>query len=305
VFQEYPLKDWGGCLLRYTSVDLVNWQLEGPFLVPGAEPRYAGIPECPDLFAWNGRYYLLFGSNLMAHYRMSSSPFGPWVRPPVDVFDGAFAAVMKTAPYGPNRRIGVAFLCSRKDNTDQGCRQWAGNMVFRELVQLDDGTLGTKFVDEMVPAVGDRMDAPFEAITPGVRGSGVVVQIDAAQGFEVGAFSNLPLDLRIRCRATPSPDTAVFGLGLRGEGRFERRYDLRFDWHRRTISLADQPVPTAIDLREPLQLDIVMAGDVIDVCVSNHQCIINRCPDLKGQRLFLFCQNGGVKFDQIDIRPVK
>ncbi len=304
MFAEYPLKDWGGCLLRYSSGDLVHWQLEGPFLVPGAEARYAGIPECPDLFAWNGRCYLLFGSNLMARYRMAASPMGPWIRPPVESFDGSFAAVMKTAPFGADRRLGVAFLCSRKDNHDQGERQWAGNMIFRELVQLDDGTLGTRFVKEMIPATGDRLSPAFEALTGGVRGTSQAIRLDATQGFEVAAFDDLPVNFRLRCTARPGPNTAAYGLGLRGAGRYETRYDLRMDWHHRTISLAGESVPTTIDLREPCQIDIIATGDIIDVCVNSRQCIINRCPQLAGQRLFFFCQHGTVQFGEINVRPV-
>jgi len=301
MFEEYPLRDRGGCLLRYSSGDLLNWQMERPFLVPGV----TGVPECPDLFEWNGRHYLLFASNLIARYRMSSGPLGPWTRPPVDTFDGAFAAVMKTAPFGTNRRIGVAFLCSRKEDADQGERQWAGNMVFRELLQLDDGTLGTKFVEEMVPPTGGKLDPALEAMTPGARGGNGVVEIGALQGFEAAALRDLPQNYRIRCTASPRPDTAVFGLALRGSGRFDSGYDLLFDWHRRAVCLADQVVPAAVDLRQPCRLDVIVADDIIDVCINNQQCIINRLPGLKGRGLFFFCQNGAVRFDQVDIRPLK
>jgi len=56
-------------------------------------------PECPDYFAWNGWYYLLFSSDGVTHYRIAHQPLGPWTRPAVDSFDGPAARVMKTAAF--------------------------------------------------------------------------------------------------------------------------------------------------------------------------------------------------------------
>jgi beta-fructofuranosidase len=76
---------------------------------PGTHTHGASVPECADLFAWNGWYYLVFGMGLRTHYRIAQSADGPWLRPRIDVLDSQFCAVMKTAPFGNNRRIGVGW----------------------------------------------------------------------------------------------------------------------------------------------------------------------------------------------------
>ena len=86
----------------------------------------------------------------------------PWVRPAVDTFDGTMARVLKTAAFTGDRRIGVAFLGTRQDDRDSGRLQYAGNAVFREIVQQPDGTLRTCWPAEMVPSErgAPHADAP-------------------------------------------------------------------------------------------------------------------------------------------------
>ena len=60
-----------GCLAHYISKDLKTWDEADPFLVEGNE-----VPECPDYFQWNGRYYLLFSNGQVARYRISQATAG-------------------------------------------------------------------------------------------------------------------------------------------------------------------------------------------------------------------------------------
>ena len=43
---------------------------------------------------------------------------------------------------------------------------------------------------------------------------------------------------------------------------------------------------------------------IVDVCIDGRRCLIDRCPELKGERLFFFCQNGQVRFESIRVRPL-
>ena len=141
--EDWPIEGRGGCLAHLVSSDLKRWENQDPLIVPGLP----GVPECPDYFAWNGWYYLIFSNEGVARYRMSREPFGPWYRPKVDTLDGPAARVMKTAPFTDGRRLGVAWIGTRRENKNDGPFQFGGNAVFRELIQHDDGTLGTKFPD--------------------------------------------------------------------------------------------------------------------------------------------------------------
>lgn len=301
----YPLHGRGGCLAHLTSQDLRQWTLNDPFLIPGGDPGYGCIPECPEYFRWNDWYYLVFSLNGKAHYRLSRHPMGPWLRPPVDVLDDSgVAMVMKTAAFTGNRRIGVAYLAYRRDDKDDGERLYAGQALFRELIQHADGTLGATFPPEMIPASGQPVALPLTPLVGSITtiASGVVVQ--AAEGEAVAVVDDVPTNSRITLMVRPQPDTAEFGLWLRGTGAFESGYRLRFLPYEDKVMLNRQSMNCVQGLNQPFKLDILMKDDIIDVCVDGRRCLIDRCPELRGSRLFLYAHNGAVAFDRLWAAPL-
>lgn len=141
---DAPSPDRGGCLAHLVSPDLKQWEQLAPFLVP----EYPGEPECPDYFFWRGWYYLIFSHEGFAHYRMSRQALGPWHKPARDMFDGPEMRVMKTAAFTGDRRMGAGFVPRARG-------VYAGRVIFRELIQHADGTLGTQWPAELKPvAVG-------------------------------------------------------------------------------------------------------------------------------------------------------
>lgn len=298
--QTYPLPNLGGCVAQLVSDDLWNWQVQDPFLIPGLP----GAPECPDYFEWNGWYYLIFSNGLRARYRMSRRPLGPWERPPVDVLDGPWSSVMKTAPFHNNRRIGVAWLGTRVDDKDTGKRQWGGNAVFRELVQHEDGTLGVKFPPELIPPAEPALQRPLEPVAGDVSSQGNRLHLANAAGLAVAAMTDVPPNIRITLTAIPAPHVRSFGLRLREEGIFERGYELRLTPLEKRIDLFDASLFAIADLDRPVRLDIVVMDDILDVSVNEQHCLINRCPELKGSRIEFFGQNGAITFDSIQVRPL-
>jgi len=299
--ERFPLHERGGCLLRLTSSDLSEWAPAGPLLVPGAHAGYACVPECPDWFAWNGFHYLLFGLGLQTHYRFSRGPFGPWLCPALDTLDGTLAAVMKTARFGADRRIGACWVGPREGNKDAGRMRWGGQVVFRELIQHEDGTLGTRFPPEMVPASGRHADPTFSALTPGASGGPGRVQLHARETQDVAALRDVPVNCRIRCRVAPEAGSRHFGLGLRGSGNYETKYDLAFEPSALRLALARESLAPVQGLDRPFDLEVLLKDDLVDVCVGQRQCLINRLPELTGRSLFFFCQNGSVVFEALDV----
>jgi len=128
----------GGCLAHLVSRDFRLWEQRGPFVELG----YAEEPECPDYFEWHGWYYLIFSIKGTARYRLSRHPLGPWQTPAVDTFGEPAGIVMKTAAFTGDRRIGAAFV-PRKPG------EYGGRVLFREIIQYADGTLGTKWPAEL------------------------------------------------------------------------------------------------------------------------------------------------------------
>ena len=296
----YLLDGRGGCLLMLRSRDLKTWTVEGPLFTPGGGPKGHSVPECPDYFFWNGWYYLLYSLGLQTHYRYSRGPLGPWQKPAVEVLDSPLSAVMKTAPFGDRRRIGVAFLGTRQEERNAAPVQWAGNILFRELVQHPDGTLGTRLAPEM--AFGfQAAPATFESLTPGASGSAGSVRLHAPQSLEAAALDGVPLDFRLRCHVNPGSGAPRFGLGLRGAGRFGSHHDeLVFEPALRRVSLAEQLLLEVRPICAPFDLEVVFHGDIVEACIAGQRCISNRLPEHKGQRLFLFCEGGIVDFERIE-----
>ena len=220
------------------SADLKQWEHREPFLVPGL----AGAPECPDYFAWNGWYYLIFSNGGIARYRMSREPLGPWIRPEVDMLDGPAARVMKTAPFTGGRQIGVAWLGTRKDNRDAGVFEFGGHAVFRELRQFDDGTLGMTFPDEMIPVGTPLSDGRFSVLGSGGRVEGGQIHLAPGCGLAAVECPGVPRDVRLAMRVVPQGGCGGFGLRLRAGGSFDSGYDLHVAPCDRLVRLGDQVI---------------------------------------------------------------
>ncbi len=142
-----------GELLHYTTEDFVRYRCEGTFL------RTNGIPECSDLFFWKDRYYLFYSLNWKTHVLTADSPCGPWQVPAQDIPASHYCAVMKTAPWKDGRRIGVAWVPPKIGQQFE----FGGKMIFREMIQNPDGSLGTAFLPEALKTLKNRT-APDEQV---------------------------------------------------------------------------------------------------------------------------------------------
>jgi len=292
----------GGCLAHLVSTDLKNWDLKDPFIVPG----HIGQPECPDYFSWNDWYYLIFSIHGIARYRMSRKPFGPWFNPKTDVFDGFQVRVLKTAPFKNGRRIGTAFL------PDSG---YGGGVVFREIVQFEDGTLGTKFVEELIPPSGKILNLKFEALTESVSGDSSNIQINAVDSLGVAALLEVPQNTYIKLRVIPDAGSSYFGVCLRGFGNYRDGNEIRFEPNHQKAGLR-KPDSNTMDeneftsiytvdgLDQPFELQIIAKDDIIDICIDNRRTLVCRVMKIDGDRLFFFAQNANVAFESIEVRAL-
>ena len=289
-------------LKRFFSSDLMNWEeAEEPFIV--TDPEF-NISICPHLFEWNGWYYLMSGFTRASGVWVSRDLFGPWTLHKPTKLD--WLAVPKTAPFTGGRRIFAGFL------EDRG---WGGNLVFRELVQHEDGSLGTKFPPEMIPPCDEPVELPFRALTNGASGDGKTVQISAPDGFGTGMLTLVPQDVRISLNVKPKADSSFFGLCMRGSGNYEKGCELRFEPSKQRVQLGvpnqghmgDDSNCESLDvegLDRPFTLDIFLKDDVVDVCIDNRRTMVSRYWNPHGDRLFFFAQDADVSFDSVEIRPL-
>jgi beta-fructofuranosidase len=211
---------------------------------------------------------------------------------------------MRTAPFSGERRIGAAWIGTREDDKDTGNFQFGGHIVFRELVQHEDGTLGTRFPPEMIPSAGPELPLAPTPLTTHVTCGRNYVSIEATEGLEVAVLPGLPENVRLTLKVYPQANAAQYGLLLRGTGQFSGGYYLRFLPYERRVELFDQALTCVSGLDQPFDLDIILKDDLIDVCIDQRRCLINRCPEQHGDKFFFFAHCTGVKFDNIAVSPL-
>lgn len=293
----------GGALERLSSEDLKHWSVSPkPFLVPGYNTSQ---PECSNLFSWRGGSYLLFGQDGLTHYRVSRGPDGPWTKPSLDVLDDPEAHVMKTAEFGSDRRIGVGFVAKE---------QFGGILVFRELIPMQDGTLGTRFIPEMLPSPGAELSWQATSLTGNGKIEKNRISIHAGSGMGVVAIERVPRNMRMTA-TFHGTGTGEFGVVARGEGNFENGRELRLQPSLRRVewrsvnanSLAENPfssIEQVEDLDRAVTLDVIVKDDVFDACINGVRTVIDREPGLTGDRFFLFVQNGELTVTDLRLRPL-
>ena len=282
--------DGRSCLAQYVSPDLKDWKEVEPLLIE----EHKEVPECPDYFSWNGWYYLLFSYGQVARYRMSRSPFGPWITPAVEIIDGAQARVMKTAAFTGNRRIGTVSIWPH------GYAGWA---VFRELVQNVDGSLGSRFVPEMEPKGGIPVVPKFTPLDDGASGDGRALVLTTKTGTSSAVLSAMPANARIRLRL--ASDGGMITLALRAASNGAPASEIRILPTEKRISVTAGPQLTGVaGLDQPFTVDMVLTGRLLDLCVNQQRTLINWTGDATGDRLMLSIDKGTLRCDQIEVIPL-
>ncbi|MDQ2718375.1 MAG: family 43 glycosylhydrolase [Bacteroidota bacterium] len=289
------IKGLDGVLVHLTSNNLKDWKVNQPLIT--GEPT---TPECPDYFLWNGWYYIVYSDASNTFYLKSRQPYGPWEQPQSQALDEDWANVVKTAEFTNNRRIAAAWIPSRKDNKDDGHEMFGGNTVFRELIQDKDGTLNTKFPKEMIPLAGSPislnpvLDASSKADKDGYL-------INAPDGIGTVHFENIPDNCRITLEIQPVTSSENYGLYLHSNEDASGGYRLLFSPNDRTVSLGNTSISAVDGLNKTIKVDIILKDDIIDVCIDNRKCIVNRTPEMKGNFLWLFAKHGQVKFQSVKV----
>lgn len=267
---------------------------------------------CANYFKWNDWYYFAGCSQ----YWMSRTPAesGQWVGPFKGLADGL--AVPEIAPFTGNRQLLVGFLTRPS---------YAGEAVFRELVQHADGTLGMKWPAEMVPASGEPVKTTFAAIGPGAEGDNSRIRIATGETVAAGMLTGVPRNAKISLRVVPQSGTKAFGLCVRGKGEYDAGCELRMEPARQRVQFGvpenrglakeatdkvwggtDFPIADKVEhLDQPFSLEVIVKDDIIDACIGWNRTLVTRIPaEADGDRLFFFAQAGEVVFENIQIRPL-
>lgn len=289
-----------GALVHLVSSDLKNWQVKEPVIY-----GVGAVPECPDYFYWNGWYYLLYSTDSETYYVMSRQPYGPWQYPANQSFKEAWSNVVKTAAFTGNRRIAAGWVPSRKDNKDDGQEIFGGHTILREVIQQKDGTLATRFVPEMIPPAGDPINITMQ-VDEGINQiNKQTYELKGLRGLVSCYAKNIPQNCRITMEIEPKGGFDEYGLYLRANENAGQGYGLDFSTNRAEVKLGNTSIKAVDGLNKTIRLDIIMKDDIIDVCIDNRRCIVNRAIEQRGDYLWLYSKFGTVVFKSIVVAPLK
>ncbi|SDX71063.1 glycosyl hydrolase [Paenibacillus sp. CF384] len=280
-----------GCLAHLVSTDLQNWQEEEPFIVPG----YHGEPECSDYFEWNGLYYLIFSNDGLARYRYSTEPFGPWLRPAMDTIDSVQLRVPKTAAFPEGRRMVTGFL--------SGPGRYGGELVIRELVQEEDGSLGLK-----IPAEFNGLSNQV------VTQQEELLSLTNLNGFAEQLIGKVEGEYELAFEAVPEHPTMFYGFSVAADSDFKRGNDIRFEPSNNKLGVHDticvgfqedevSSIYHVKGLDGRVRIEAVVKEGFIDICINGKRTSISRI-NRENAYLRFFAQFGTVSFHNITIRSV-
>jgi len=275
----------GGTLAILKSKDLKDWTVSEPF-----QPGYSDDPECADYFEWNGWYYVIFSNEGVPKYRMSRHPEGPWLAPEIDTLEAPCCRVMRTAAFHGNRRIGAAFL-------ERDFGRFGGHVIFREIIQNPDGSLGTAFVPELVHKATKSISVAD-------------ITLNSREGFAAHKLEGLGQNFRLT--ADVWTDGRFVGLGARCDKTLADGWALQFDLVRGTAQVKkadmgyfrDNNKHTIFADRSEFRrftLKLVVHDAIMDAEINGRRTICGRIDEKAGSLAFLYAHNANVTFENIQI----
>jgi hypothetical protein len=244
-------RETGGAVSLATSPDLKQWKDRGPILDPGT----IGEPECPQMFALGGRWYLLAsiyrGAVGQPVYWSSSSPLGPWKSEPDGVLDGKDLCAAQIAFDGETP---ILFGWIPLQPARPGKQTWGGHLALaREVHVLPDGKLGTRLAAKLAKTF-ERL--PWQP--------------------EPGAWNSLVSEFAL---TMPEDASEVrVSIAPRGEIVFTR------DRLRILDAAGECWSELPVDLRgtQPFATRLVIDGNIIEVFVGDRYSLVARLPASSG-----------------------
>jgi hypothetical protein len=238
------------------------------------------------------------------------------------------------APFKDNRRILAGFALT--PSAADGRRMYAGHLVFRELIQHKDGTLGTKWPEEMIPPSGQPVAWSIDSHDPGIERTPTGVRL-CNDGFLDVALTDLPSSYQLSAIVRPGQGVKAFGLSVGAHDGHRAGCELRFEpaaqhvqWGSSEPGEPAEYVPEVLECRCPhardrgadfaldkveglgsiFTLDLIVKHDpqrritLIDACIDRRRTMITQRCHLQSDLLFLFVQQGEVALERLVVRPL-
>lgn len=313
----------GGCTLACHSDDLIHWTVGEPLYAPDFYLTH----ECPDLFKMGDKWYLAFSTftdKFLTHYRISDTPYGPWLAPMQDSWDGRAYYAAKTAETN-GERYAFGWIPTRAETSDFGRYEWGGTLVAHQLIQQPDGTLYVKapdtlcasFVHDSTPEMC-MQDGPVAQDDNGIH-------IDATYRPSYAVFDHLPCECMIEAELEFTEGIRSFGLALHQSNNLDDGYFYKVEpfhqrfvmdmWPRRILTRnqvnlgGDIPMqselerPFVLDEEKVVKLRALVDRDCVVVYLNDQVAMSTRIYNLlSNQKWGFFAIDGKISVRNIHVK---
>jgi beta-fructofuranosidase len=299
-----------GLVAVMTSDDLRRWVLREPLWAPDEYYTH----ECPDLFrvgAWWYLVYSTFSDRMATHYRVASSPRGPWLAPDHDTFDGRAYYAAKTAGDGARRYV-FGWLPDRQGDSDEGAWMWGGNLVVHEVVPHPTGVLTVRPPETILAAFPTHQPlAPLPVLGRWhIHADNLAV--DSTSRFSVAQVGVMPAECLIETEVSFTHGTQSVGLLLHASDDLTRYYQVRLEPARQRMVIdrwprpGDQPlmVEQPLTMREghPVRLRIIADGTCVVAYANDEVALSCRMYDHREGGLAAFVAEGQGEFREVAVK---
>ena len=290
---DMPHNSKGVTLVAYSN-DLDNWEVsQTPFFAPEAYYTH----ECPDLFQIGEWWYLVFSEftdRFATTYRISRSPYGPWITPKINTFDGHAFYAAKSVSDG-KRRIMFGWNPIKDQEQDNNEWQWGGNIIAHELVQQTDGTLLVKCPDEVRNNYDENCHLTESVQVGSVTKTTEGYLVGNDYGRSIQMLGEIPAHCRIEMTFVPKNEVGDFGVILNADTSANTFYTVRFEpsfnrlafdrWPRKDLyqhTSVDVERNCVLKIGEINKLTILIQDSVLEVYVNDEVAMGARMFDLTG-----------------------
>ena len=312
-----------GMLALAVSRDLERWERrEEPFWAPDTSTCEF---EVPDLFEWNGRWYLIYTTYVEStgsFYRVADQVTGPWLAPAVDTFDDNAYYAVKTASDGKRRFAFGWVTAGWKPERAEGIEKVPGGtkevLAIREVTQRPDGSLAFQCPPEILRSCGPVIPAELQPQVGEWSAQGRRLCARRIDGLAFALAQDVPDDLLVELTIRLKPDARSAGIIFRTTSDLARGYMVRLQpslgrvafegWPRvrgEHPFMVQQPLrPDQFNWEKPITVQLLIDGTIAEVFVDHQVALVTRIYDHADGGVALFVEHGEADFDDITFKSL-
>jgi hypothetical protein len=194
---------------------------------------------------------------------------------------------------------------NRWESKDNNNEIFGGNSLFREVIQEADGTLDTRFPEEMIPETGAALSNKIIADIGALPVNATGITLNSPGGLGIAHMEGLPANYRITLEIEPNGANEEYGMFIHSGAKAEGGYRLNLSAANKSVHLGNTAIEGVDGLDKKIRIDVVVKDGIIDVDIDHRRTIINRTYEQNGDMLWFYAKHGKVTFSTVIIYPLK